>query len=531
MSAAPFQAGARAPRAVAPAQATPAAALPRHEPHGLALLAIVLILAMGNFLAVLDMTIANVLVPHIAGGLAVSSSQGTWVITGYGVAEAIMVPLTGWLAERFGPVKVFVVCIAGFGVFSVLCGMATSLGMLIAFRVALGVCGGPMIPISQALLIGIVPKNRANAAVAVWSMATVLAPIVGPVLGGVIGDHWSWPWAFYIKAPLAAVIAFGAWTILTPYETATKKEAIDFTGLALLIVWVGALQTMLGVGQDKDWFNSQFVVALLIVTLIGLAAFVIWEATDRKPIVNLGVLANRAFSVTLGVTAVAFGAIFASVVLVPLWLQTSMGYTATWAGCNAALSGVTMIVAAPLTSALMTRIDPRAVASAGLAISAFASLMRIGYDDQMTFWQLMWPQLAFGVGMMMSVIPLMDMSTASLEEKDLASGSGLFNFARTLASALATAAVVAVWNNQIRAGGATLAGELQPRAFLDAATASGMSHDKAVSMLDLMVQGQSVMLATNRTFLILGVLQLATAAIVWVAPKPPKRAGGRPAVH
>ena len=329
-----------------------------------------LILAMGNFLAVLDMTIANVLVPHIAGGLAVSSSQGTWVITGYGVAEAIMVPLTGWLAERFGPVKVFVVCIAGFGVFSVLCGMATSLGMLIAFRVALGVCGGPLIPISQTLLIGIVPKNRANAALAVWSMATILAPIVGPVIGGLIGDHWSWPWAFYIKAPLAAVIAFGAWTILTPYETATEKEAIDFTGLALLIVWVGALQTMLGVGQDDDWFNSQFVVALLIVTLVGFAAFVIWEATDRKPIVNLGVLANRSFSVTLTVTAVAFGAIFASIVLVPLWLQTSMGYTATWAGCNAALSGVTMIVAAPLTSALMTRIDPRAVASAGLAIGA-----------------------------------------------------------------------------------------------------------------------------------------------------------------
>jgi len=533
VNAATAQAAPREARANLPAQATPVvAALPRHEPHGLALLAIVLILAMGNFLAVLDMTIANVLVPHIAGALASSSSEGTWVITGYGVAEAIMVPLTGWLTERFGPVRVFVVCVAGFGAFSVACGMATSLDVLIAFRVALGVCGGPLIPISQTLLIAIVPKRQANAALGVWSMATILAPVAGPVIGGLIGDNWSWPWAFYIKAPLAAVIAFGAWRILTPYETPTVKATVDFAGLALLVVWVAALQTMLGIGQDRDWFNSQFVDALLIVTVVGLVAFVIWEATDRKPIVDLSVFANRGFAVSTAVIAVAFGATFSSVVLVPLWLQTSMGYTATWAGYNSALSGVTMLLAAPLTTALMARFDLRAVACVGLLIGAGASLMRVGYNDQMTFWQLMWPQLAFGAGMVMSIVPLMDMSTASLEDKDVASGAGLFNFSRTLASALATAAVVAVWNNQIRASGATLAGELQPHAFLDAATASGMSHDKAVNMLDLIVQGQSVMLATNRTFLILGVIQLGTAALVWIAPKPPRRAGGgRPAVH
>jgi DHA2 family multidrug resistance protein len=523
VSAASSQAVAPEPRAASSA---------RHEPHGLVMWAIVLILAMGNFLAVLDMTIANVLVPHIAGSLASSTSEGTWVITGYGVAEAIMVPLTGWLTERFGPVRVFVVCIAAFGLFSVLCGMATSLDMLIAFRVALGVCGGPLIPISQTLLINIVPKRHANVALGVWSMATVLAPIAGPVIGGLIGDNWSWPWAFYIKAPLAAAIALSAWRLLTPYETPTAKQKVDFAGLALLIVWVAALQTMLGVGQDKDWFNSQFVDALLIVTLVGLAAFVIWETTDRKPIVDLRVFANLGFSVTVVVIGMAFGAIFGSVVLVPLWLQTSMGYTATWAGYNAALSGVTMIIAAPLTTALMARVDHRAVACVGLLFSAGASLMRVGYNDQMTFWQLMWPQLAFGVGMVMSVIPLMDMSTASLKEKDVASGAGLFNFARTLASALATAAIVALWNNQIRASGATLAGELQPRALLDAATAAGMGHDKAINLLDLVVQGQSVMLATNRTFLIIGVLQLVTAAVVWVAPRPPKRAdGSRPLVH
>ena len=219
-----------AAQTVAPAPPEPrvlASAVP--EPHGVALAAIVLILAAGNFLAVLDTTIANVLVPHIAGSLASSPSEGTWVITGYGVAEAIMVPLTGWLTERFGPVRVFVVCIAGFGVFSVLCGMATSLDMLIAFRVALGVCGGPLIPISQALLINIVPKRRTNAALAIWSMGSILAPIAGPVIGGLIGDHWSWPWAFYFKTPLAALIALGA-EDTAPYETATVKATVDSPG-------------------------------------------------------------------------------------------------------------------------------------------------------------------------------------------------------------------------------------------------------------------------------------------------------------
>ena len=207
-------------------------------------------------MAVLDLTIANVLVPHIAGGLASSPSEGTWVITSYAVAEAIMVPLTGWLAERFGPVKVFVLGIAGFGVFSALCGLATSLGHADRLPGRAGRLRRAADPHVADPADPHRPQRRANAALAVWSMATILAPIAGPVIGGLIGDNWSWPWAFYIKVPLAAVIALGAWKILTPYETPTAKEAVDFVGLGLLVVWVAALQTMLGVGQDKDWFNS-----------------------------------------------------------------------------------------------------------------------------------------------------------------------------------------------------------------------------------------------------------------------------------
>jgi MFS transporter, DHA2 family, multidrug resistance protein len=503
------------------------------EPTGIELVLVVIVLSLANFLAILDTTIANVLVSHIAGSLATSPSNGTWVITGYAVAEAIMVPLTGWLAERFGPVKVFTTCIVGFGVFSLLCGMATSLEMLIAFRVLLGVCGGPLIPLSQTLLLKIVPQRHMNASITAWSMGSVLAPIAGPLIGGLIGDNMYWGWAFYFKLPLALGIAFFAWRVLMPHETSTMKAKVDYVGLGLLVLWVGALQVMLGNGQDQDWFNSRFIVSLCIVSLVGLVSFVIWEFTDAKPVVDLRIFRNRAFAVSMVVIAVAFGTMFGGIVLVPLWLQSNMGYTATWAGYNQALCGVSMILAAPITTFLMTRYDLRGIVFFGLILTAASNLMRVGYNDQVTFWQLMWPQLVFGAGMVMTMVPLIEMSTSSLDDKDIASGSGQFNFIRTLASAISTAAVVAVWNNQIKSNKDALVGAMHdPSAMMQAAQGTGISNEHARSLLDLMVQGQSVMQATNNTFLILGIITLAAAGIVWIAPKPPKQGGGtRPMGH
>lgn len=506
--------------------------VPKRELSGIEVAAIVLVLSMGNFLAVLDTTIANVLVSDIAGSLAVSSSNGTWVTTAYAVAEAIMVPLTGWLSERFGPVKIFVLGIFGFGIFSLLCGMATSLGMLIGFRVALGICGGPLIPISQTLLLKVIPEKNRVAALAAWSMGTVLAPVAGPVLGGLISDHWGWEWAFYFKLPLAFAIGFIAWRVLGAHEQKTEKATVDYVGLGFLVLWVGALQVMLGNGQDLDWFNSTVIVELFIVTLIGFLAFVIWETTDKRPVVALRVFSDRIFSVTMMVTALAFGTMFGSIVLVPLWLQTAMGYTATWAGYNAAMSGITMVLCAPIATSLMSKFDPRGVASLGLAISAISCLMRVGYTDQITFWQLMWPQLVFGVGMITTIIPLMDMSTISLKEKDIASGAGQFNFIRTLASAIATAVVVALWNNLIPSSHANLTGALNnPQGFLDMAQNNGMGAETARGMLNQLVNGQSVMQATNNTFLVLGCVTLVAAAAVWLAPKPPVRTGEKPVMH
>jgi DHA2 family multidrug resistance protein len=236
---------------------------------GGALLGAGFILAFANFMVVLDMTIANVSVPNIAGGLGVSANQGTWVITSYAVAEAITVPLTGWLAQRFGAVRTFVTAMAFFGLVSALCGVAHSLGVLVVFRVLQGLAGGPMMPLSQTLLLRVFPKEQAGKAMGLWAMTTVVGPIAGPILGGLICDNYSWPWVFFINVPFAALFAFLASRMLAGQETQTKRLPIDFTGLAIMIVWIGALQIMLDQGEDLDWFNSPFIVCLLIVTIIG----------------------------------------------------------------------------------------------------------------------------------------------------------------------------------------------------------------------------------------------------------------------
>jgi MFS transporter, DHA2 family, multidrug resistance protein len=501
--------------------------LDKEHAHGLTLVLVVVVLAMANFLAIMDITIVNVLVPQIAGSLAVSSADGTWVITAYAVAEAIMVPLTGWLAERFGPVRVFVLGIFGFGIVSVLCGLATSLPMLIVFRIMLGICGGPLIPLSQTLLLTVVPKKYEMPALAAWSMTTILGPVAGPVLGGIIADQWSWPWAFHFKLPLALGLAVLAWYVLRDHEMPTKKARVDFVGLGLLILWVGALQVMLGNGQNMDWFNNDFIVALLIVTALGLVSFVIWEMTDKNPIVNLRIFSNRAFSVSMIVIFLAYGALFGAVVLVPLWLQNIMGYTATMAGYNTAFAGLISLPVAPLTTKLMSKYDHRGIVMVGLLFCAASSLVRIFYNLDVTFEATLWPQVLQGISFPLILIPLMDMSVSSLPAKDTASGAGQFNFIRTLSGAIATAIVVAAWEDAIKWNKAVLAGSVQHgQEMLTAMQAGGFTEGRARSLFDMAVLQQAAQLGTNQAFLAIGVVLLITAAAVWMAPKPPRHANG-----
>jgi DHA2 family multidrug resistance protein len=325
-----------------------------------------IVLAAANFIAVLDMTIANVSVPSISGSLGISSSQGTWVITSYAVAEAIIVPLTGWLAGRFGAVRVFTSAMALFGACSALCGLSNSLGMLVAGRILQGLSGGSLMPLSQTLLLRIFPKEKAGAATALWAMTTLVAPVLGPILGGWLCDSYAWPVIFFINVPLALLCAPLAWRMLKRYEDTLKRVPIDKIGLVLLIVAVGALQLMLDLGKEHDWFASTGICVLAIVAAVGFAAFLIWELTERHPIVDLRVFRHRGFAASVLTLALGFGAVFGVNVLTPLWLQSYMGYTATWAGLTTAWSGVLAVVAAPIAGLLIAKVDLRRLIFGGL---------------------------------------------------------------------------------------------------------------------------------------------------------------------
>lgn len=480
-----------------------------------------IVLAAANFFAILDMTIANVSVPSIAGGLAVSSSQGTWVITSYAVAEAITVPLTGWLAARFGAVRVFVSAMALFGACSALCGIANSLGFLVLARVLQGLAGGPLMPLSQTLLLRIFPKEKAAAANGLWAMTTLVAPVVGPILGGWICDNYSWSWIFFINVPVAIGCSVVAWNLLKRYELPLERAPIDRVGLVLLIVWVGALQLMLDEGKDLDWFESKMIVTLAVVALIGFLAFLIWELTEHNPIVDLAVFRHRGFSAASLTMSLAFAAFFAANVLTPLWLQSFMGYTATAAGQATAWSGVTALFMGPLAAALVARVDPRKIAFCAITWLGLITLWRTVATTDMTAWNVSLPLLFMGLGMPFFFISLNGLALASVDERETASAAGLLNFVRTLSGAFATSLVNTAWEDEIKINHAELVGLADSDGRLDAALgAGGMSADGVNTAIDQLITSQSVMLSTNRIMLLIGVAFIVAAFAIWLAPRP-----------
>src|SRR5437870_8020542 len=303
-----------------PAAPRAASAAPAPLKDG-ALLLGTIALSLATFMNVLDTSIANVSIPAMAGDLGVSPDQGTWVITSFGVANAISLPLTGWLTQRYGQVRLFTASILLFVLASLACGLAPSIELLIFFRVIQGAVAGPMIPLSQSLLLSSYPKEKSGTALAMWSITTLVAPVVGPLLGGWITDNISWPWIFYINVPVGLGAAAVTWLIYRKRETATVKLPIDGVGLGLLVIWVGALQIMLDKGKDLDWFHSGQIVMLAIAAAVGLALFVVWELTDRHPVVDLRLFGRRNFWTSTMAMSLGYGTFFGNVVLLPLWLD------------------------------------------------------------------------------------------------------------------------------------------------------------------------------------------------------------------
>lgn len=478
-----------------------------------------LMLASANFIAVLNMTIANVAVPNIAGALGAAASQGTWVITSFAVGEAITVPLTGWFAARFGAVRVFVLSMILFGIFSILCGLSTSIGMLVVMRVFQGLSGGPLMPLSQTLMLRIFPKDKAGAAIGIWSMTTLVAPVVGPILGGWLVDDYAWNWVFLINAPIAIGFGLAVWKILQHYQDSPVRNPFDKIGLLLLLVWVVALQLVLDEGKNLDWFASRQIVALTIIAVVGFAAFLIWELHEKHPVVDLRVFRHRGFNAAVITVSVAYAAFFGVSVLTPLWLQSFMGYTATDAGLATAWTGVTALFVAPIVA--NSKRDPRALVFFGVLWMALVTLWRTVANSDMAFWDIAIPLAIMGFALPFFFIPTTGIALGSVDEREMDSAAGLMNFLRTLSGAFATSVVTTVWANQTTRNHAELVG-LADRdgSVAQMLTQSGAPPEVATQVVDYLIVSQSGMLSTNQVMTGVAVMFFIAAAIIWIAPKP-----------
>ncbi|WP_313042261.1 DHA2 family efflux MFS transporter permease subunit [Acinetobacter sp.] len=485
-----------------------------------------LVLALANFMVVLDMTIANVSVPHITGSLAVSASQGTWVITSYAVAEAICVPLTGWLAGRFGSVRVFVISLFGFTVFSILCGLSTSLEMLVFCRIGQGLFGGPIMPLSQTLLMRIFPPEKQSQAMGMWAMTTVVGPILGPILGGTISDNLSWHWIFFINIPVGIGCAIAAMRLLKTAETPTQKLKIDRGGLLLLVLWIGALQLMLDLGHERDWFNHPFIVVLALTAFVGLIVFTIWELTERHPVVNILLFKYRSFTISVLALAFGFGAFFGSIVLIPQWLQINLGYTATWAGYLTATMGVGSLTMSPIVAKLATKYDQRALASFGLSILGGVTLMRAFWTTDADFMALALPQILQGFAVPFFFIPLSNMALASLLPQDMASAAGLMNFLRTMAGAIGASIAVTIWDDHTKVARSEMVSNLHVTEVQNTLVNHGMSSEAALGYISSLVDKEALTLSANHVFLVLAGVFIFAALIIWLCPRPKAGVGG-----
>ena len=496
--------------------------------HRLALLTVALPLA--TFMQVVDTTIANVAVPTIAGNLGASSSQGTWVITSYAVANAIVLPLTGSLARRFGEVRLFMWSTALFTLSSFLCGMAGDLRLLVLFRVLQGAVGGPMMPLAQTLLLNNYPRERQAMAIALWSMTVSIAPVFGPILGGWISDNYHWGWIFLINVPVGLLVLFLTSRLLSGRESKTAPIASNLTSFAFLAIGVGAFQLMLDRGKELDWFSSNEIVVLAVLAVTGISFLVVWELNNPTPLLDLRLFASRNFSV--GVICISLGMMIylGTVVLLPLLLQTRFGYTATWAGLASAPVGLLPIVLTPIIGKNAHKIDLRLVISFGFLVFAFCMHLRTGFAPLMDFSFVVWPQFIQGLALACFFVPITTLTFSGLDPARMAGAAGLFNCIRTLFGGIGASVVTTLWERREAFHHSRLSSYVDP--YNPAAVEAfqrledlGMSREQSASYLARQITDQGFIMGAAEIYQLCAWCFLIMIAIIWLARSTKKTAG------
>ncbi len=493
-------------------------------------------LALATFMQVLDSTIANVAIPTIAGNLGASNSQGTWVITSFGVANAISIPITGWLAKRIGEVRLFLWSTVLFAIASWLCGISNSLEMLIFFRVIQGVVAGPLIPLSQSLLLNNYPPAKRSIALALWSMTVIVAPICGPILGGYISDNYHWGWIFFINVPIAAVVVMLALQTLRGRETKTEIRPIDTIGLVLLVVGIGSLQIMLDRGKELDWFNSGEIIVLAVVAAVTLSFLIVWELTDDHPIVDLSLFKSRNFTIGCLCISLAYMLYFGAIVLLPQLLQEVYGYTATWAGLASAPIGIIPVILSPIIGRFAHKLDMRRLVTFSFIMYAVCFYWRAWtFEPGMDFGASAWPQFIQGFAIACFFMPLTTITLSGLPPERLAAASSLSNFTRTLAGSIGTSITTTMWTSREALHHAQLTESVNPFNPIAQETYRqleqlGMSQQQASGYLAQQITNQGLIISANEIFWAAAGVFLLMLVLVWFA-RPPFSTGGGGGAH
>jgi DHA2 family multidrug resistance protein len=495
---------------------------------------------LGTFMEVLDTTVVNVSLQHIAGSLSVTPEEATWVLTSYLVANAIVLPLTGWLGNYFGRRNILLVSVAGFTVFSFLCGIAPNLPLLIIFRIFQGATGGGLQPLSQAILMEAFPPEKRAKAMAFWALGIVVAPMLGPVLGGWITDSYSWRWLFFINIPIGIVaVIMAVMFIHDPPYIKRGAGGIDYWGIGYLALGIGALQIVLDKGQEADWFASHVMLTLGILSVIGFAFFVVRELITGHPVVDLKIFKNRTYATGVFLMTVLGFVLYGSTVLLPLWLQTLMGYSALEAGMAMLPRGLGSFIFMPIVGILMGKIEARKLLAAGLILSSYSIYQLSRLNLNAGYWDIFWPQLLQGMSMGLLFVPLTTITNGLIPKEQMGNATSLFNLMRNIGASIGIASVTTISSRRAQAHSNTLSEHVNPYNPISQAAFQGIKQSMMARGVDAatatkqayaglygMVLQQAAMMSYVDVFYLLAIMFAACLPLIFLMKKAPKGGGG-----
>ncbi len=491
---------------------------------------------------IIDTSVANVALPHMQGSLNAGTDEVTWVLTSYLVSNAVVLPMTGWLARLFGRKRFLMTCIILFTLSSLLCGAAPNLATLIVFRVLQGAAGGALIPISQAILMETFPPHQRGMAMAIFGVGAMFGPIVGPALGGWITDNLNWRWIFYINLPIGLIATIMcAFFIFDPDYLKRGGQAIkiDYWGLLLLTTGMGGLQVVLDKGQQDDWFSSSFIVTFSVIAVVSLVALVWVELTNEHPIINLRLFKNISFSAGNFIMFVVGFCLYSSIVLIPLFLQTLMGYSATDAGMVLAPGGVATLITMPFVGAALAKRDGRKIVMIGLLIGAFAMFLMQRLSLEASYWSFVWPRVILGIGLAMIFVPLTTVTLSTIPKPEMGNATGMFNLLRNIGGSVGIAISATLLARLEQFYQTTLAANVTPysstwqmrftglkQTLVTKGVASAQADQTALGMVYGMVRRQAGALAFNRIYFIIGLAFLSILPLLLLLKRPSHQDGG-----